>query len=480
MYPRVKNCVMFVKMKFWFSLLCLAGLGQAASVAFAAADSQPMVFLSLPLNGYYRSGKYMPVRIEARVKVPANNGEDDQDLIAFTLHAPGAMKTALLLPDGHADGTAPWMVLDDRAQYLSWSAPYGLTGKLDVPLHPLGDNQRIVGFAISQQDLGQKLFPTSQIIPIALDSSNPLPGSIAAWDSLDAIVLDDGSARCVSEAQLAALLSCGVTVAVRGGKPPWPAAWPWKHLEQAWVLRPDLLGPATAWSENALQPANALDTAWPAVIRQRIVLFGAIAGIIMMAVLWFRPRHLVLWVFLAVGGSLGLLGCWWHWQGPVVQVGGGATIVGGDLIQEDDWLYQVSAGTINSDVRWLDVVRPIFTSRRQFDECRPSLVCFLNGDPRQLRYHLRPGQPVAILARGVGLSHPVSAASQPVTSPLEVVLKEAYLGSGDNILGQLPPSPKFSSGYFKIEYWPRVVIRRGTSTGGPDAKADMQGEAPRQ
>src|SRR5437867_3467375 len=74
--------------------------------------------------------------------------------------------------------------------------------------------------------LGEGLFPGKVIVPVALDLGRPLLMPAAAYEALDAVLLDAPSAARVTESQLSVLLAGGVAVAVRSDEKP-AGGWPW-------------------------------------------------------------------------------------------------------------------------------------------------------------------------------------------------------------------------------------------------------------
>ena len=58
------------------------------------------------------------------------------------------------------------------------------------------------------------------------------------------IILDATSATRLEQSQLASLLACGVTVAVRSDTPPFPT-WPWRRMGDYAVLSYTPAGPTT-------------------------------------------------------------------------------------------------------------------------------------------------------------------------------------------------------------------------------------------
>jgi hypothetical protein len=450
------------------------------------------ITVSLPASGYCRLGKYMPVKVDASLQVPEVN-PDSTDAYSqmIWLRSQGAVSTGILLSRGQASAVAPFLVLDSRASNIDWSAPDGSHGQLAAALHVLDDGQRLVGFATADRDIAQRLFPGKSIIPLTLDPAQPLPGAQAAWEVLDAIVLDASSASRLHSDDLATLIASGVTVAIDAPSPPLVRSdpmpshpstsalasahirqWPWAHWGKWWVLQPHLVGPATAvYDAEIAAPARGLHLEWSWTFRRLILLFAALYAIAVLAVLWWRPRYTLTAAALLTALTLALLSYWWHWQSPIVQVAGQIMIIGPDLTQTDDWAFQVSAQPIGSDVRWVNVIKPMFANREQAERSFPEIICFANGVPRELHYELLPAQPMTFLCRSIGPGRPAATPMLPLTSPLEQTARHFYLGPDDTILGQLHTAPIISFGYQSDHQWPGLIIDRKAALTGMRASA---------
>ena len=244
-------------------ILLLSFFIHAHSSFAAAAD----LSVTLPLGPYYRPGKYIPVHITATVLensdswlvLAADNVSSDPTDISL-----GAGRTSINLRQGHIDAIVPWLVLDGRAK-----RPRLFLEKVDdfaqgPELKPLGESERLVGWTTPDEPFARQLLHGApKIIPIALDPAEPIKGDAAAWEMFDAIILDATSATRLEQSQLASLLACGVTVAVRSDTPPFPA-WPWKRVGDYSVLQYQPIGPVAAgFHADAYLPVANWQAGWP-------------------------------------------------------------------------------------------------------------------------------------------------------------------------------------------------------------------------
>src|SRR5690348_13227570 len=91
------------------------------AILLATGLARADVSVSLPLQGYFRPGRYMPVHVQSR-------GEG----APLVLAADGAVPTEYR-PSGNADLVIPWLVISDSPRDVRW--PGG--GNANVPLRPL-------------------------------------------------------------------------------------------------------------------------------------------------------------------------------------------------------------------------------------------------------------------------------------------------------------------------------------------------------
>ncbi|HZK82547.1 MAG TPA: hypothetical protein VFC46_15800, partial [Humisphaera sp.] len=181
--------------------------------------------LTLPLQGYYRPGHYMPVRVSARCDSPG---------AVFSLRATNALTTQIKADGDTIDATVPWLSIR-TIRDVNWSLGPA-DHPIELPLHPLEDDERLIGYAGADADALAPSFPGKKLIRVELNVADPLPGDVTAWESLDGIVLDSSAAGRLYESTVSALLSAGTTIAIRQSQKP-GGGWPWKRQGAYWIMR---------------------------------------------------------------------------------------------------------------------------------------------------------------------------------------------------------------------------------------------------
>ncbi|MBC8107397.1 MAG: hypothetical protein H7Z14_12460 [Anaerolineae bacterium] len=96
------------------------------SLAFTASTAIAQVSLSLPSNGSYEPGQFMPVIVNA--EVAARGG-------TITLAAPGALSTTIAM-HGRSQVTVPMLMLTGEAGRMSWSLNGPPPRETNLPLAP--------------------------------------------------------------------------------------------------------------------------------------------------------------------------------------------------------------------------------------------------------------------------------------------------------------------------------------------------------
>jgi len=200
-----------------FTCLFTALMVTAAALPCAAAVS-----VSLPLEGYHRAGRYMPVRVIVQ-------GEPAGEL---TLSADGAVTTTLQLNGAAADVIVPLLVVTDPLGPIAWSLPDGRKGTVETKLTALGDQDRLVGYSGGNAGAAAGLFAGKTIIPVALDLAEPLRGQVAAWETLDAAVLD----RPPPDFTVRFLAVGGTAIVVRSPAQPPDVVLPWRRVGDEHLL----------------------------------------------------------------------------------------------------------------------------------------------------------------------------------------------------------------------------------------------------
>src|SRR5947209_4611739 len=105
----------------------------------------------MPLEGYYRPGRFMPVRVKVQ-------GERNSIL----LRATGAMPTSLLR-SGDGEAIAPWLMVESSVHGAQWLAG-GKDHPIEPDLHSLNDNEKLVGAAGVESRLADTIFPGFKVI----------------------------------------------------------------------------------------------------------------------------------------------------------------------------------------------------------------------------------------------------------------------------------------------------------------------------
>src|SRR5262245_45389130 len=239
-----------VRILFWV----IAGL--------VTAPLHAQISISLPLQGFYRPGQYMPVRVSVE------HGPSTAECLQ--IEADAAIATRLPIVNGRASAVVPVFPFDTLHR-LRWSLRDAngseLAGaEVDGALRRLGPEQRLVGSSSGDIDLARELFKDASIVPIRLDPLDPMPGPAASWQSLDVALLDSLPAQN----KLEALLSGGVIIATRSASRP-DNRWPWRQVGSLWVLDPALAGPRMGAADPVIfSPVQGWEGEWPLAVRRQI------------------------------------------------------------------------------------------------------------------------------------------------------------------------------------------------------------------
>lgn len=429
--------------------------------------AQGELSLHLPLGPWYRPGKYIPVELRAAhdaeeffVAVGASNVNREEDI------SRGAGRTSIRVKSGSLEAVVPWLVMDGRAKHprasLEVRGQFNQTA--DGPeLKLLGASDHLVGMTGEHGGFARKLAPEGNLIAIALDRVMPIRGNPAAWELLDAVLLDGDAFDRLQPGQLAGLIACGVTVAVKSRAAP-DGAWPWRQEEEWWVLRFAPAGPrSSGYHETAYKPVAEWQPGWPWSFRRRMLLLAVGLCVPFLALALWKPRLASLWaLLLGVGMTIGLRE-WWSLQLAYQQAGGEVIIKGEKLTQTDGWSYVTATQARFPSLRWSDVMRPIFASDAGHDDIWMALNCDTSGRPLDFYIRLPARRKVAFMTRSVGMRAPQSKTDPQVTTPLREMAGELYLSSDISIEGQLAGMPTATTpayGYVEIFQWNALVLRR--------------------
>ena len=381
--------------------------------------------LSLPLDGYYRTGKYMPVRFEAQ------SGE-------LRISAEGAITTEIRNPSG---GIAPFLIVRSPIRNSPFSQP----------LHELQANEKLVGYAMDAPGVAEQLFPDAKIIPIRLDPANPLPGFSAWWQTLDAVVLSDTQLHELQDWQ--ALLAGGTTLIVNSSAPP-ASEWPWEKETGAWVVRArepilalaggETYGPISGWMPGR-----------PAMLRRLVFAAGAIFTILLASISLIRSRWmLVVGVMYgaltaAVAMSIGRLE-------PDMASAMGRISVEGPFCTSDFWRFRraMRSGDFSESYAGDGLILPMPPTNG--DSENMTLAANPRGWPIEFRYRLNRDGAAAFVSVRAFSESAKPPATQSITSPLQYLLPSDYPRMA--VLGQYPDAFSDDSGFSNFIQWPGLLL----------------------
>lgn len=418
------------------AMLCLTGQW---------CHAQPRV--SFPIQGYYRVGKYMPVRIAA-----------DAAATPVELRAEGAVTVSVGRGSESVDVVVPWLAVT-RLRGARWAGG-GASNDVVATFTPLQANEAAVGVAAADLAAGAaaaaELFPGKSLVPIALHASHPLPGDPAAWEALDAVVLETPP----GDETAAGLAAAGVAIVVRSAEKP-SSKWDWQGTAGRWVLRRPIAGPQHSIEPAAYAPAYAWDPGWPGGVRRRVVLCGVVFAAAATAVtLWRSRKALGILVVVSAASAVGLFA--WGRRQQVTPIATGAVIVTeGGATQLDLWEYAKPLAAGQASLQWAGHTRPVFASTQHFAAAEMRLDCTAAGRPIAFHWQARRGAPMAFLSRSVR-PEVVELKIAPIAAdaPLRELARSTYLTAGDSLVGDAWLGPPDGVSEWTT-LWPSVLVRRG-------------------
>jgi hypothetical protein len=367
--------------------------------------------VELPLEGYYRVGKYMPVSISTMGSVD--------------VRGPGLVPVRM--PSAVADCVIPVLMIDRTLGEISVGSE---TKPVDLRL--LGDNERLVGTIGNAGVAGR--FLREKTIAIPLDATNPLRGPAIAWETLDAVVIDGPMPSTIDPKTLETLLAAGVTFAVRTDRAP-GAKWPWAREGEWWVLRLDPPGPRSAIAPAAYGPVSGWAPGSSTRVRAQAVAIGAMVAIAALAVTLVRTRYTMVGIAgVAVLGVL-FVAAWVARQPALREVSGEVVLTGGSL-QTDRWVYQKAVRATEAEYLCDRSTRPMLISGDQAREIGLVLECNADGSPRKFSATLARDRTIAYLLREVISSWSGMAIAKRSESPLQTLARDFYVRPGIRIIGE--------------------------------------------
>ena len=385
--------------------------------------SSALADISSPLGGYYRAGKYMPLRVDL---------EHASSPSSLAITGEGMIESRLPVTSRHTQAILPILVTGSLRQ-MRWQAGES-SASIDIPWRPLASNERLVGVTTLDKTIANQLyraiFEGDRVESVRLDSSDPLPGPAVGWQTLDAVILDSGDR--LDPAKMQTLLAGGTLFIIRSERAP-DARWPWRRIDVPsegsspvafWVLRQELRGPRlTETSTDAFR--TALEAGWPAAYRLRIIVCAVAfaTAILLVALLrsrWAAAAAIVLSLVTAGGLSL-----WWRGRAPVRLRTASVIVQREGAVQNDEWAYRTSLGRGIDRATFADLTFPLF-SPDSGEPAHLALICREDGRPAQFVYDTAPGGSIAFISRSVVTDFRPPALSPLDDSQLRMLIHDAY------------------------------------------------------
>ena len=410
-------------------------IGLASSLA--GAD----VRVSLPLDGYYRIGRYAGLTI------------DSQPAKQLKIQAEGIISLEIDAGDEPVHGNYPLLILDKPADSVAVTAD-GATTSIAFPLRPLGENERLVGvIGSTADDRAKEVFPDKTVIPIRLNQNKPFAGAPAVYDALDAVIASEPAA--IDEQIIRHLLPAGTIFSVRSSDPP-DKTWPWLKQGEWWTLRYDALGPSSTFGESVYGPIASVPTGALRLTRVMVVLLALLFAIFVLGAS-LLPR-IALWPVVVVI----VASAFWTFhrfdaQLPSLrEADGGIVTLTPTFRQTDSWTFQRSVRPMHGPASFNAITRPMLTSAEQARAMDLTLICGPDGSPYLFYGKVTPHSPMVYMTRSVNpIGDDKTVPIATTASPLRTIAEDHYLVPGARIAGEGPQERSFI-GY--IQRWPTVII----------------------
>jgi hypothetical protein len=389
----------------------------------AAASSRAEVTVSLPTQGYYRPGKFFPVRIAGAVM-----GEVE-------LRADGAMASTVLVNDGQA--IVPLLALTASVSHMRWVSTDGVEHSVPGDLHSLSDREVLIGvIGVAGGDVGsaRSLFIDKNLVVVQLDATGPLLAPASAWEVLDGLLLGAPAAAQLSDGQIQTLLAAGTVVVVHSPTPP-DERWPWKKVGDDWLLRREVAGPSPGINPDVYGPTYSWDPGWPRAFRAELFGGASVFCVLAVAISLWRSRYAILPFLALCAVAIGVIGIEYRRQSPVRTEKLAVAIRAQGLTQYDLWVWRSSVRPTQLSLSAPQLTHPIFASLSQLDQLAPRLVCRAGGQSDRFEFHLEPRESLAMLTRIVRPSSSLGTL-QPPDSRWTDFVRDQYLQPTDGIAGQ--------------------------------------------
>ena len=405
------------------------------------------VRVTLPLEGYFRPGRYMPVRVDVR-GAPAD--------ARLRLTTEGAVPTDIVLSDGRADGIVPVLPIEAGARQLRWSIA-DESGVVEAPLREMNPDERLVGFASAVDTaLAQRLFPETRIRVVRVDAELTVSRAIA-WQALDAVVVP---VDYIADDHIRSFLSAGVAVVVASDeKPRGMERLPWQQFDGYRVLRHDAFGPDRAGvSAAAFAPVQGWQAELPKAMRNRLLLYGVLVVVLLLGATLLPRKMATIVVIVICVASAWSMNRWWRTRSPTLERVGSVYVRDAIANQHDLWTYRTARGPVSGEQSFL-MTWPILERPGDVRAINLRLECDSRGEVGAFRYDLTRGQRIAFITRSVTFSPMPSAGpiAERGESPMGRLALKLYLRPSYRIVAPEYPMTSEGPGLLR-EVYPTAVV----------------------
>jgi hypothetical protein len=434
-------------------VLCLLGTGSAAR----GQATRPVDWaLSFPLQGYYRPGRFMPVRLSTATTQPAQPAEVE-------VRGGQVIPTHIRRNGGDLNDVYPLLSYGSISELSLFVG--NKTINLDASLHPLPDAQRLIGYTIQQAEAlkaAKVLFGNDPVTAVPLDPANPLPGATVMWEALDAVVLDPQALARVSDLQ--SVVSSGISIIVVQGATDAPPekTLPWQRIGESWVLRSELTGPRGIIVPAVYSSMSHWAPGRTRHVRQQVLVRALLLSILVMGLILWRANWAPATVGVLVAIFLFAAGVWMNGFGDLVCGIGRIAIArpgpAGRLVQWDTWTCATALRDAHSGTGG----RLVFASIAQLQRRQPRVNCTPGaGQWMETTYALQAGEMIAMCSRSMSSPGGIlpEITSTEVRSPLLPLVKARYLDEGERrVVGQSDADPDLEWIQRGNEWWETIVI----------------------
>jgi hypothetical protein len=388
-------------------------------VALNSLAQSPQI--SLPLEGYYRVGQYMPVR------VAGESGE-------VVLSASGAVPTRIAGTPSVQEAVAPLLLMTSGAAEITAT----MNGQVvkSGPLRALAPDERLVGVTEGNEAFAASLFPGKKVITVPIDPQFPNPAAAPTWDALDAVVLDASAQTILAAPEN--VLANGTIIAIKTAQAP-QGDWEWEQRGEYWVLNKPVYGPTGAEIDlDDYAPSYGSEPEEGLPVRQLVVIGGALFALLVVGgTLLLRPRAgLIVTALLSIATAAIAIVATMHATAAEVSRGT-VEIFSSPAEQTDTWRYLRSwrqpAGCSESA---FTLIYPMLASASEIERFHLELQCRSNGAAEKFDLTLPPHYTIAWMDRTMRGNMPRPQLSPSTLTPFTQIVNDKYLSPSAKELGR--------------------------------------------